>query len=240
MSAIKPIRQRVALLHFAIYGVLFFLATFYGIPFLETLGWMNILAWFFCGSAFVFLPMLLHALIAAKRESTSGIGERLRLKPLTRTDWLWIAGALVFIGIASGIIMGLNHILAAKMYRATILDMQAPFLRFNGFTPDQRWMLLLWLPSFLLIIFGEEFMWRGLLLPRMEKQESERAWIWNALFWLGFHAAFGTDLMIVMLPVIFVVPYVAWKRKSTTPGLIIHGFYNAAGFLAVALGFISH
>ncbi len=238
VERVKPIKPRGALLYYIIYGVLLFAATRYIMPYLETYGWTNILAWFFCGSVFVFLPMLIHALIVAKKEGRNGILDRLRMKKMSASDWKWFIIGLVSIGIGTGIILGFNRLVHTIAPAVPILEMQAPFINFYGFEPDQYWMLLLWLPSFLLIIFGEEFMWRGILLPRMEKHNNKTSWVWNGLLWLGFHAAFGVDLMIVLLPIMIVVPYTVWKTKNTTLGILLHGLYNGAGFLAVAFGLV--
>ncbi len=235
---IKPLKPRSALLYYIIYGVLLFAATRYVMPYLETYGWMNILAWFFCGSVFVFLPMLLHALIVAKKEGRNGILDRLRVKKMSGNDWKWFVIGLVAIGVGTAVILGLNRVIHALLPVIPILDMQAPFIHFSGY--ESYSILLYWLPSFLLIIFGEEFMWRGVLLPRMEKHDNRTSWVWNGLLWLGFHAAFGVDLMIVMLPVMIIVPYTVWKTKNTTLGILLHGLYNAVGFLAVAFGLVCH
>ncbi len=236
---IKPIPPRGAMIFFLIYGLLLAGATIFVMPFLEAYGWMNIVAWFFCGSVFVFMPLLVHALIIAKKEGRNGILDRLRVKKMTVSDWKWFLIGFVAIGLGTGVILGINKLLVSMFPFIPVLDMQPPFMHFYGFEPSQRWMLLLWLPSYLFIIFGEEFMWRGILLPRMEKHNNKTSWLWNALLWLCFHAAFGIDLMIVLLPIILVVPYVVWKRKNTTLGILLHGLYNGAGFLVVAFGLVA-
>ena len=233
----KPISPRKALLFFGAYGVVLYAVTRFVMPWLEAHGWMPVLAWFFCGTVFVFAPLLVHALVLAGRERP--LRQRLRLRGIRGADWLCLLGGFVFIGVATGAILGANHLLAARFAAVPVLRMQAPFLHFEGFTPHQSWMLLLWLPAFVSIILGEELMWRGYLLPRMELHNPRTAWVWNAMLWLGFHAAFGLDLMLVLLPVMLAVPYVVQRRRNTTLGIVLHGVYNGAGFLAVAFGLAS-
>ena len=231
----KPMRPRTAFAYFAAYGVLLYAVTRWLMPLFVRAGWMPVLAWFFCGSVFVFGPLLLHALWLT-RKLPGGLGARLRLRRLDRGDWLWAAGGVLFAMLGSGLLVLLHHLLSQAVPWLPPLNMQTPFMAFDGFAPHQRWMLLLWFPAFLCIIFGEEFMWRGVLLPRMALYAPATAWVWNALFWLGFHTAFGLDIIYTLIPVLLVVPYIVQKRGNTWLGIIIHGIYNAAGFLFIAFG----
>jgi membrane protease YdiL (CAAX protease family) len=105
--------------------------------------------------------------------------------------------------------------------------------------PDEYWIFLAWLPYFFFNIAGEEFMWRGYLLPRQVSALGKYAWIFNGLLWAIFHLGIGWRIAIVLLPIEFIVPYVVQKKQNTWLGIIIHGLYNGSGFIMVALGLVS-
>jgi hypothetical protein len=53
-----------------------------------------------------------------------------------------------------------------------------------------------------------------------------------------FHAPFGLDLMLMLIPIIVIVPYIFHKTNNTTIGIFIHGLLNGPTFVAVALGLL--
>jgi membrane protease YdiL (CAAX protease family) len=42
--------------------------------------------------------------------------------------------------------------------------------------------------------------------------------------------------MVTLLPITLFLPWIAQRRRNTSVGIIIHGVFNAAGFVAVANG----
>lgn len=87
------------------------------------------------------------------------------------------------------------------------------------------WFWALWL---IVNIGGEELLWRGYALPRMELHFGKWAWLVNGLLWnLVFHF-FMRWSAIGLLPVSLLVPYLCQKKKSLWPGVIIHGLGNFA------------
>jgi len=87
-------------------------------------------------------------------------------------------------------------------------------------------------------IVGEEILWRGYILPRQELQHGKYAWVINSALWLVFHACFGLDLIILLLPILITIPYVAYKTGNTSIGILTHGLLNGPMFVLVALGLI--
>jgi membrane protease YdiL (CAAX protease family) len=218
-----------SLLLFGIPTVLLFLATYTAIPFLNrNTGIPAVVNWFISGGLLVFIPLVIGSFIAYRFESGSlnwtAFKKRFRLNPLSKQDWLWTAGLLIFTFTASGLIM------------LTGLDTSPPFLRFEGISRGEEWILLAWLPFFFSIIIGEELMWRGYILPRQELSHGKWAWVINGFFWTIFHLSFGWNLVILLLPLLFSLPYVVQRQKNTWIGIIVHGMVNGLGFLSIALG----
>src|SRR5206468_7202939 len=96
-----------------------------------------------------------------------------------------------------------------------------PFLLFKTGGPGRYWILSAWLPFFVLNIAGEEFVWRGVVLPRQEVAFGRRAWLVNGLLWLLFHAAFPWQVLVTLVPITLILPYVVQRRRSTWAGVII-------------------
>ena len=90
----------------------------------------------------------------------------------------------------------------------------------------------------LLNIGGEEFFWRGVLLPRQEKTFEDKTWILHGTGWAIFHIAFGWQLLVMLLPLLYIEPYVVQKTQNTWTGVFLHGVINGPSFIAIALGII--
>jgi hypothetical protein len=48
--------------------------------------------------------------------------------------------------------------------------------------------------------------------------------------------SFGTGVLLLLIPVLFAIPWAVQRTKNTTAGIIIHAGVNGPGFLAVSLG----
>lgn len=242
-TELTPLSLGKSFSYFAIFSVLLFVATHYGIPGLtETTGLLSVLSWFVCGGVCVFVPLFITAIVAFKREgyafNLSAFKARFRLHRMTKADWIWTIGAIIVIGVG----MGLITVLWDWLHKTTgffhPLSTSPPFLEFHGFEKGQRWYLIFWLIFFFFNIFGEELLWRGYILPRQELAQKRFAWLYNGIFWTIFHFSFGLDLTIMLLPILFILPYVVQKRKNTWIGIIIHALINGPAFIAISLSLI--
>lgn len=241
---IKPMPLWMSLLLFGIPAIVLILATWYGMPWLITqTGIPVILSWFVAGGLLVFIPLFFAAIFASRLEghplSYSALRSRLRLNAMNKKDWQWtfIGFLLAFIGM--GLMMGLTNWLSNVTGWFAPLSTEPPFLEFHGLEEGQYWFLLLWLIFFFFNIVGEELMWRGYIMPRQELRHGKFAWVINGICWTIFHLAFGVDLIILMLPILFILPYIVQKRKNTWIGILIHGIFNGPIFVAIALNLIN-
>jgi membrane protease YdiL (CAAX protease family) len=195
-----------------------------------------ILLWFGAAGIGVFLPLLLLGLALLKQESVHLNWDvwrgRLRFRRMMRDDWRWtLVGALV-VGVLAAKSMLLMKLLLGQV------SLQPSFLQFEPLTPDRYWILAAWLPFFLINIMGEEFLWRGVILPRQEAAFGRWAWLANGLGWLGFHLAFGPSVLFVLWPTTFIIPYIVQRRRNAWIGVVIHAALNGGGFLALAFGLL--
>jgi membrane protease YdiL (CAAX protease family) len=130
--------------------------------------------------------------------------------------------------------------LAMKILELTLgeFDHSPAFMSFEPLTKGRYWLLLVWLPYWVLNIMGEEILWRGVMLPRQELAFGKYAWLIHGLGWGIFHVAFGWQLMITLIPLIFVQSYIVQRTKNSWVGVMMHGGLNGPAFIAIALGLI--
>lgn len=239
-GSIQPLKKMGFGLSFAIFGAASFLMiieTRLLIPYLSKIsGQELILFWFIVAGLGIFLPLLVTALIILRGEGNlfkSGAWKkRLRFRRLTTVDWLWTVGAIAAIGIFSVVIMKGLELAVGQV------DHQPPFMSFDPLTPGRYWLLAIWLPYWILNIMGEEILWRGVMLPRQELAFGKNTWIIHGLGWGLFHIAFGWQLLVTFLPILFVQSYVVQQRKNSWIGVIIHAVINGPSFLAIAFGLL--
>jgi membrane protease YdiL (CAAX protease family) len=236
-NKLKPLGLLSSFLIFGAAAILLLLLTKYFIPFLATnTGLEVILCWFIVAGLGVFLPLIIAGLIILKLEgyniSASTLKNRLRFTKTTGKDWAISLGGLVLSLILSGAILkGLEWWLGD-------FDTSPPFMSFEPLTPGRYWILVIWAPYWLLNILGEEFLWRGVMLPRQEMVFGNKTWLIHGLGWSLFHIAFGWQLLITMIPLIFIQSYVVQKTKNSWTGVIMHAGINGPSFIAIALGAI--
>ena len=226
-----------SLLIFGLAGFVLFLETHYLIPWLSvTTGIEPVIFWFLVAGLGMFLPLLILAYFMLKSEGSLGdrdlFSKRLRFRKMDRHDWLWILGAMIAIGIFSSLIMNVVE----TVYGPS--DHQPPFMQFEPLTPGRYWILLVWLPYWLLNIMGEEILWRGVIFPRQETVFGSYTWIFHGFCWSLFHLSFGWQLFLIMLPILFIQSYAIQKTKNTWVGVIIHALVNGPSFIAISLGIL--
>lgn len=149
---------------------------------------------------------------------------------MNRGDWIWTVGALAAVGVLTG---GIGYVLQMRHDAQTL---HPSFMAFEPLGPGRYWILGAWLPFFVLNIVGEEFVWRGVVLPRQEEAFAGRAWLLNGILWWMSHAAFPRQVLLTLVPITLILPYVVQRRRSTWTGLVIHAAFGLVGFLALAFG----
>lgn len=225
---------------FAIYipaALLMYFLTKYLIPYLsEITGQETILFWFIVAGLGIFSPLIITAIMILRSEgfkiSKNTWIQRLRFRKITKKDILWSIGGLILVGIISGIIMKGLELVIGKF------DHSPAFMSFEPLTKGRYWLLLVWFPYWILNILGEEILWRGVMLPRQEIAFGKYAWVIHGFGWGLFHIAFGWQLIITLIPLIFIQSYVVQRTKNSWIGVIMHGGLNGPSFIAISFGLI--
>jgi membrane protease YdiL (CAAX protease family) len=238
---IKSLTLTGSAIIFGLPAVWFYLATRLITPWLTNKAGLHpSLSWFITGLT-VFPLLFALALILARREgfrSITELKERLRLRKLSGLDWKYVALSCLAIFALMGLIMGISFMLN-RWFGYPLLETTPPFLKSVTLHGSQRLYLLVWLVMFFFNMYGEELLWRGYVLPRMEVGKGKVAWLINGSFWLVFHFCFGLQLIILLLPILFVLPYAVQKTGNTNVGIVIHTILNGPMFVLISLGIIS-
>jgi membrane protease YdiL (CAAX protease family) len=97
------------------------------------------------------------------------------------------------------------------------------------------WVLVVYLVGWVFNILGEEWWYRGFMLPRQELAHGRLGWLVNGLsFWI-LHIVWKWNL-VALLPGSLVLSYVAQTRKTTWVGIIAHGVLNFTPIVAITAG----
>lgn len=237
---IYPISKTRSLLLFGIPTIVFLVICRGLVPLLnQNYGFHPALSWFM-GGLLIFLPLFLLVIVGVKKDGfriKAEIFNRLRLRKLSKRDWKYALLSTLIILMLTGLIMGISRFLHVR-FGIPEIETTPSFLKFEPFQGSERFLLLAWLVMFFFNILGEEMMWRGYILPRQELNLGSNAWFFNALLWLMFHICFGLQLIILLIPILFILPYAVQRTQNTSVGIYIHALVNGPAFVMVSLGII--
>jgi membrane protease YdiL (CAAX protease family) len=206
-------------LWFTVAEVIPWLRNVFGIP--------PIFGWYLSGTIVVLAPILIFGGTMAWRElpvpRMSEWRERLRLVPVNRGDCIWTIVGFVVIAIASAAVLALARYIDPSFQPSPWFLAESP-----GWN---AWVFVAWIPLFVTNIFGEELCWRGYVLPRQETAWGRAAWLGNGIPWCLFHWSLGWSILVMLLPITLLLPWIVQRRRNTWVGIMIHGGFNAAGFI---------
>jgi membrane protease YdiL (CAAX protease family) len=229
---------RRSFVFFCIPTILLYIATHVVIPILHTYTGLPILVcWYISGLLLVFLPLFIAALVLFRLEGNEwnwvSIRERFRLEsPSLRTCGFSILG-LISVGLLTYVLI--------EAGKSVIPGFSASpdFMIMEPLRPGEYWVLYAWIPLFIFNILGEGLFWRGYIFPLQQKAFGKYTWLVHGGFWTMFHIPFGINLVITLVPIIFIISYVVQKTNSSWPDVIIHAIINGTGFLLVAFGIVT-
>ncbi len=100
---------------------------------------------------------------------------------------------------------------------------------------QRRWdQVLLTLVLLFFNIIGEEFWWRGYILPRQELAWGRWTWLVHGILWMLFHAFKYWD-WLALLPGCLGIALMAQRRRNTVPGIIVHLIVNGSSAIGIIL-----
>jgi uncharacterized protein len=88
-------------------------------------------------------------------------------------------------------------------------------------------------------ILGEEFLFRGVLLPKMEGVFGKWSWVANGVLHGSYHAHQPWGILASVISGVFLYAFPSWRFRSTWMGIIVHSaqsVYFSFLILGVVLG----
>lgn len=198
------------------------------------------------------LPLFPIAVLLYKNEKKNNpslkFKERFRLQPIKKKDILWIIFGVLFIFIFDFVIMEkIGNRMASIPFLAPpdyfpplfnpLKEIELPIKQLIGIELEGNWLFLF--STILLhtyMMFSEEIMWRGYILPRQEVKLGKWAWLVNGILWAYLVHAVMKWSFISFLPSMLITPFIAQKTKNTWVSLLIHGIPNTILWVIILIG----
>lgn len=236
---IKPMPFWQTLLYFGIPTLYFYLSIYTVLPYLGEKGVEPIVNY----SLTLVLPvavLLVASIVAFRLEGNqftwAALKERFRLKPIKSKEWIWLLALIVFM-ILSTTLLSFTQTWLLKYdfftppdYLPSTLD---PRIALSGI-PQEFALIPLWgLALYQLIFFffnivGEEFWWRGYILPRQELVHGKYTWLVHGILWTLFHIFWKWNL-IMILPGAVALSFVTQRLRNTSIPIVAHFLVNTVG-----------
>ena len=235
---LKPMPFWVAFLFFGIPILVFYFKKLYVLPLMMQNGIPGMESYMISTIFLTLVPFFLIALLAYRLEqkefSWQGLKKRFRLNKMDKKTWLWFLGGIVVLLLLSAIVKTMMEWIGSAtglfVYHSSPAEVGHRALMWN-----EWWLLLIYPVFFFFNIFGEEFLWRGYILPRQELTHKKWAWVVNGALLTMVHVPLGLAV-VSMLPLMFITPYLTQKTKNTWVAICIHGFISLFGFSISAFG----
>jgi hypothetical protein len=233
---ITPIPLWQSVLFFGLPGMAVWGATYFLVPRMVASG--IALGWAWTSALVLPLAMASGGVVAHHLTQPGNnwgtFARRFRFVPIQRQDWKWMTLALP-------LILVLNFSLEwTQPFLRDVLPLQPiipelfvdPYATVSGDgtggtffgwpMAGQPWLLGFWLVWVIGVVFMEEVIWRGYLLPRMELTHGRWTWLVNGLLWnIPFHL-YTMWNVFTDLPMMLIIPFIAQRTKSTWASVILH------------------
>jgi membrane protease YdiL (CAAX protease family) len=249
-TTLRSIALWKAIMLFAFTSALIYISIYFFIPKLINYGLTFLQSYLICFYT-PFAVIFIISLIAFRMEnpaySWALFKERYRLNKIDKKTFIWIIGLSLFILIAYVSLTFTGKLLSTIPWLAPPSFFPAEInpnkLMISGVFMDtplsgKWWIIPIYFLGWFLNIFGEEFLWRGFILPRQEIMYGKYAWLIHGSIWTLWHIFWKWNLLII-LPVAFSIPFVVQKTKNTWTGIIAHGIVNFIPLIIIIIGVLS-
>ena len=242
--SVKPMPAWLSIAFFGMPGAIGAWNAYRGIPLVVDLGVPLLVSFpiMLSGMGVVLLGVSLVAYrLEGNEPSWAALRDRFRLFPIRGKEWLWVCGALGLCVTSDALLEGVGKWLASfpalappayfpPPFNPTV-ELVFPVAEFLGAPFRGNWFILwLWVPLSLVSMVGEEFWWRGYILPRQELSQGRWAWVLNGLLWaLVFHVGMKWSL-VGLIPSSLITVWIAQRFQNTTTSIVVHAGGNAVLF----------
>ena len=252
LRTLKPLSWKPSLIIFLIIASMLYVTHYVLVPAYTVWSGKPYLVGYLWGWVVTVGLVFAASLVAFKSEghptSWQAFSARFRLNRLNGQDWLWTLAILV---VAAGAYFGLSF--TARWLAALPIFAPHPALPpelgpdgmasaipgvlFGMPLKGQWWVAGVYLIGWFLNIFGEEFFYRGWLLPRQELAFGKYVWLVNGTMFTFQHFMQPWNFLAIWPGALFMA-YVVQRRRNTWMGIVQHGLMNLALFVFVLGGVI--
>jgi membrane protease YdiL (CAAX protease family) len=215
----------------------------FGYPFLV----VYLIAWG-GGELLIFLASLVVYKLEGNPPTWKAFASRYRLHKMDRMDLIWLAGLFIvstftYFGLTftAEWLASMPAFAPPDFFPAELspsgINIQVPG-EFMGFPlKGMWWVLLVYFFGWLFNIFGEEFWFRGYMLPRQELAYKQYAWIVHGILFTCFHIFWKWNL-IALLPGSLFMAYAVQRRRNTWISILWHGTMNFIPMIWIVNGIL--
>ena len=248
-NTLKPMTFWMSVLFFGLPSAIITFAIYAGVPFFDRAG-VPLALNFMLMTVGPLALMLVAAFVAYRLEgnpmSWPALKERFRLHPMDGKAWLWTVGLFIFMGVTyTGLSFTARWLATIPLFTPPeflppmvdprVAQTAAPTDFMGVPLQGNWWIALIYLGVLFFNIFGEEFWWRGYILPRQELVHGKWTWVIHGILWTLFHVFWKWNL-IMLLPTCLALSFVAQRLKNTWPGIIVHFAFNGMAMIPIVLG----
>jgi membrane protease YdiL (CAAX protease family) len=248
---LKPLGLGPSVLLFLFSATLLRVALFYFAPAFKVATGKPYLVGYLIGWVSAMLIVFVASLIAYRVEghpfTRAAFTARFRLHKLERADWLWTAAMIVFsVAFLAALSFTAPYLKAIPLFSPhpvfppDLVDMTRnlkPGMLFEMPLHGKWWLVAVYFIGWVLNIAGEEFWYRGWMLPRQEAAFGKYAWIINGLMF-NFQHTFQPWNLVAMLPGSLFVSYAVQRQRKTLMSILWHGLLNASLLIFIIQGVV--
>jgi membrane protease YdiL (CAAX protease family) len=249
MSKLKPLSWIPSLVIFVITSAMIYLTHYVFAPAFKAATGLPYMIGYLIGWIFNMAVVFAASLIAYRLEGNpftrSAFTARFRLTPMNRRDWLWTLAILLFtlvgffgLGFTSQWLSSIPIFAPHPAFpQDFVTGITTPGELFEMPLKGQWWLIIVYFIGWVLNILGEEFWYRGWMLPRQELAFGRRAWIVNSLMFTFQHWLQPWRFLSILVGSLFAV-YVVQRRRNTWLMIIQHGTVNVLLLVYIICGVI--
>ena len=252
ISKVQPMPLRMSILFFWIPAVLVYILIYKGMPFLlrrGLSGFWSLVTVITVGGTLLIAASVFFYIKEGNALTWQAFAERFRLKKMSGKDWLWLLGILIF-AMAAGKVLSSTVVRLAKIPFFSppdfLLAVFNPLTESSPKSPEflgimlkgKWWIVPVYFLMLCFNVFGEEFWWRGYIMPRQELVHGNFTWIIHGLLWTSFHFCWKWNLM-GLLPSCLALSFAVYMTKNTTIGIIAHFIGNGMILIPIIIGIIN-
>ena len=242
----KPVSISKSIWFFVVSSLLIYFGLYKGIPILQSKGvpfFAGYMIFFYSPFVLLFLTAIILYAVEGNKFNWPDFKERLRLNRISGVDWIWIVGLtafgiLTYLGLSplSTLIARIPFFSPPDFFPAEINPnkVQVPGVMMDLKLSGLYWVPIVYFLGWILNIFGEELLWRGMILPRQIEKYQSKAWIYHGIIWTLWHFFWKWNLIIIF-PFAMALSFVVYKRKNTWISIISHGFMNLIPLILIII-----